>query len=116
MDYRKVNSITRKDSFLLPRIDESLDALGGSKFFSTLDLASGYYQVAMEERDKPKTAFICPFGLYQFERMPFGLTNAPATFQRLWTLKLVSSSFQFYLSILTTFLFFPRHLRSTSLP
>ena len=77
VDYRKVNSITRKDSFPLPRIDESLDALGGSTFFSTLDLASGYHQVAMEERDKPKTAFICPFGLYQFERMPFGLRNCP---------------------------------------
>ena len=60
VDYRKVNSITRKDSFPLPRIDESLDALGGSKFFSALDLASGYYQVAMGERDKPKKSLHMP--------------------------------------------------------
>ena len=83
VDYRQVNAISRRDQFPLPRIDESLDALHGSSIFSSLDLASGYYQIPMKEEDKLKTSFTCPFGLYEFNRMPFGLSGGPATCQRL---------------------------------
>ena len=67
----------------MPRVDDTLHTLGGSKFFSTLDLANGYWQVEVEEKDTQKTAFNTPEGLYEFRVMPFGLCNAPATFQRL---------------------------------
>lgn len=83
VDYRLVNCKTRKDAQPLPRIEESLDALAGAQWFSTLDLASGYNQVPVPEGDKARTAFCIPFGLFEFERMPFSLCNAPQTFQRL---------------------------------
>ena len=66
----------------LPRIGHCLSALGGNQYFSSLDLASGYWQIQMAEKDKAKTAFITTNGLYEFNVLPFGLTNAPATFQR----------------------------------
>ncbi|XP_062599620.1 uncharacterized protein LOC134261188 [Saccostrea cucullata] len=83
IDYRKLNSCTIKDAYPLPRIDESLDQLSGSSWFSTLDLCSGYWKVEMEPDDKQKTAFATRRGLFQFKVMPFGLCCAPATFERL---------------------------------
>lgn len=83
IDYRLLNKFTVKDSFPLPRIDESIDSLDGSKYFCTLDLAAGYWQVPLDEDAKMKSAFVVPGGLYQFEVMPFGLCNAPSTFERL---------------------------------
>jgi len=83
VDYRKLNKITKKDVYPLPCIDDILDRLGNKTYFTTLDMASGYWQIAIKEEDKEKTAFISCTGLWEFNVMPFGLCNAPATFQRM---------------------------------
>jgi hypothetical protein len=83
IDFRKLNAVTVKDRYPLPRIDDTVDALGGAVYFSTLDLASGYWQIPLAEEDRDKTAFCANSKLYHFKVMPFGLCNAPSTFQRL---------------------------------
>ncbi len=83
MDFRRLNAVTRKDSYPLPRIDDALDYVAGSCWFSSLDLRSGYWQVELAAEARPKTAFTIGQGLWQFRVMPFGLWNAPATFERL---------------------------------
>ena len=84
VDFRKVNDATIIDAHPLPRIDDTLESLHGAKFFSTLDLKSGYWQVPIREQDKEKTAFrSCSGQLYEFSQLPFGLCNVPAMFSRL---------------------------------
>ena len=82
IDYRRLNEMTKKCAYPMPRVDEMLEALVGSVVFTKLDLMKGYYQVEMEERAKELTAFRFDGHLYEFNRMPFGLTTAPQTFQR----------------------------------
>lgn len=83
IDYHTLNNRTIPGQYTTPRIDDALDCLSGSRWFSVLDLRSGYYQIPMAAEDRDKTAFICPLGFYEFQRMPQGITGAPATFQRL---------------------------------
>ena len=83
VDYRTLKTVTKSDTFPLPRIDDLLDQLGDSRYFSTLDLASGFWQIRLSDSAVEKTAFSVPQGLFEFRVMPFGLTNAPAVFQRL---------------------------------
>ena len=78
-----LNQVTKVDPYPLPLIEESLNTLGSARFFCSLDLASGYWQVEMDAADQEKTAFVTQGGLYEFRVMPFWLVNAPATFERL---------------------------------
>ena len=108
---------TIKDAYPLPWIQESLDALQGASWFSTLDLASGFNQVAVEE-ERAKTAFITPFGLFEYNLMPFGLFNAPTTFARLMQACFNEQTFQFYLyfdDILIYSQTFEEHLKRLSM-
>ena len=82
VDWRNLNRVTVKDSYPLPRTDDSIDALGGKVWFTALDLQHGYWQVPLREEDWEKTAFATHMGLYEFTRTPMGVANAPATFQR----------------------------------
>ncbi len=82
-DFRKVNAVTKSDSFPLPRMDDCVDQVGSAKFVSKFDLLKGYWQVPLTPRAREIAAFITPSGLYSYNVMPFGLRNAPATFQRL---------------------------------
>ena len=88
VDFRKLNQVTKKNSYPLPVIDDILALLGKAKYFTSLDLKSGYWQVLMNESDKEKTAFACHRGLFEFNVMPFGLSNAPAVFQELMSVVL----------------------------
>jgi transposase InsO family protein/dUTPase len=83
VDYRKLNQLTKKDSYPLPRIDLMLEKFHDIEYFSTLDLTSGYWQVPMDPTSQEKTAFTSNHGIFEFKVMPFGLTNAPSSFQRL---------------------------------
>jgi hypothetical protein len=82
IDYRKLNSMTRKDHFPLPFMDQILERVAGHEFYCFLDGNLGYNQIEIALEDQEKTTFTCPFGTFVYQRMPFGLCNAPAIFQR----------------------------------
>ena len=82
-DYRKVNSVTKADSFPVPRMDDCIDNIGQAKYVTKFDLLKGFWQIPLTDRAKEVSAFVTPHGLYQYKVMPFGMKNSPATFQRL---------------------------------
>ena len=88
MDFRKLNEITKKNSYPLSLIDDILSMLRKAKYFTGLDLKSGYWQVGMSYKDKEKTAFACHKGLFEFNVVPFGLANAPSVFMMLMNIVL----------------------------
>ena len=88
VDYRKLNSVTVADSYYMVTLEEILERVGSSTCISKLDLCKGFYQIEVDEESVQKTAFITPFGKFQFKRMPFGLRNAPSIFQRVMEITL----------------------------
>ena len=82
-DYRKVNSVTKTDSFPVPRMDDCIDNIGQAKYVTKFDLLKRIWQISLTDRAKEISAFVTPDGLYQYKVMPFGMKNSPATFQRL---------------------------------
>ena len=88
VDWRRLNEITIKDSFPMPRVDECIDALEGAQWFSCIDLQHGYWQIPLRQQDWEKTAFSTHMGLFEFTRTPMGVSNAPATFQRIMEMAL----------------------------
>ncbi len=114
VDYRRLNSITTKDVYPLPRIDDALSRLEGLRYFSILNMQTVYWQVQVDEQDRAMTAFITADGLYEFKVMPFGLTNAPATFQRMMDVVLAGLKWNtclVYLDDIVVFAFtVPQHL------
>ena len=108
IDFRKLNNLTLKDSYPLPKIDEALDVLSGATYFCSLDLASGYWQVPMDYASMDKTTFTCRKGLFRLKVMPFGLCNAPATFGRLMELFLAGLNWERCLIYIDDILIFGR--------
>ena len=92
-DYRGINAITKRDAYPLPNIDDLLFTIGPKRFFSSLDLFSGFWQIKLHPDSKEKTAFSTPAGHYRWLVLPMGLTNAPSSFQRLMNTVLGDLSF-----------------------
>ena len=81
VDYRKLNAVTQDCGYPLPVIEDILSYLGNARYFASLDMRSGFWQISVKKADRPKTAFVSPEGLYQFKKMPFGLKTAPSCYQ-----------------------------------
>ena len=105
VDNRKLNSLTTKDAYPLPRIETCLDTLAGAMWYSTFDLRSGFHQVNVRAQDVHKTTFVCHRGTFRFPRMPFRLCGAPATFQRLMDTMLIGLNFEICLAYLDDIVF-----------
>ena len=110
IDFRKLNELTKKDAYPLPSIEVCLDALAGSRYFSTFDLRSGYHQIPMDDDSIEKTAFVTREGTFAFKVMPFGLCNAGATFQRLMDLLMAGITYKICLVYLDDIIVFSRNL------
>jgi transposase InsO family protein len=106
VDYRRLNQVTRKDTYPLPRIDVCLDGMSGAQWFSTFDFRSSYHQVEVRPENADNTAFICREGLFRFLTMPFGLCGAPATFQRLMDMMMSGLNFEICLVYLDDIIVF----------
>ena len=108
IDYRRLNALTVRDSYPLPRMEECIDSLGDATIFSTLDCNSGYWQIPVHPDDRAKTTFTSHEGLYRFLRMPFGLRNAPATFQRFVDITLAGLTWKICLVYLDDIIIFSK--------
>jgi len=108
VDYRKLNCLTVKDKFPLPKIDTCLDTLNGCEFFSTCDLRWGYWQTEIDERDRDKTAFVTRKGQWRFKVLSFGLANAPSQFARIMELVMSGLTYDVCLVYLNDILIFSK--------
>ena len=108
VDYRALNKLTVKDIYPLPRVDDTLDRLSGARYYSSLDAASGYWQVPIYGPHRHKTAFVSHCGLHQFKVMPFGLCNAPATFQRMMDILLTGMNWRFCMAYIDDIVVFSK--------
>lgn len=112
VDYRRLNNITVRDSYPLPRMDDCIDSLGDAKYMSTLDCNSGYWQIPLKPSHRDRTTFVCHEGTFRFKRMPFGLTNGPATFQRALDIVLAGYKWQTCLVYLDDIIIFSKDAES----
>ena len=108
MDYRRVNGVSKKDAYPLPNTQDALDNLQGSRYFASIDLLSGYWQLGMTERAKERSAFCTRRGLFQFTRMPFGLSGAPGSFCRLMEIVLSDLNYKICLCYLDDIVVFAK--------
>lgn len=114
VDYRRLNDVTIRDPYRLPRMDKRIDSLGDAKIFSTIDASSGYWQFKVDKRDGERTAFTSHHGLYQSARMPIGLRNIPAMIERVMAITLSTVKWQFALLYFGDIVIFSKTRRNRS--